>query len=64
MNDLRPVALTSIVMKCLEKIVLNILLNDVKHFLDLNQFAYKEQRNVEDAVLKFIHNILKHLDSQ
>ena len=62
LNDLRPVALTSVVFKCLEKIVLSHLLNDVNKFLDPFQFAYKRGRNVEDAVLIFMNNVLKHLE--
>ena len=43
MNDLRPVALTSIVFKCFEKIVLSYILNDVSELLDPIQFAYKKR---------------------
>ena len=56
-NDLRPVALTSIVFKCFEKIVLSHLLDDVILHLDTYQFAYKAGRNIEDAVLIFTNSI-------
>ena len=63
MNDLRPVALTSIIMKCFEKIVLNLLREEVNKKLDPMQFAYKAKRSVEDAVLVFVNSILKHLET-
>ena len=62
MNDLRPVALTSAIMKVFERFVLKLLLNEVKEQLDPLQFAYKAKRNVEDACLLFTNNILKHLE--
>ena len=62
MNDLRPVALTPAIMKVFERFVLELLLNEVKEQLDFLQFAYKAKRNVEDACLLFINNILKHLE--
>ena len=62
MNDLRPVALTPVVMKCLEKIVLSNILPSLKHSLDPCQFAYKSKRSVEDAILFFSNNIYRHLD--
>ena len=62
LNDLRPVALTSVVFKCFEKLVLKDLIKQVEHQLDPCQFAYKPNRNVEDAVLVFLNNVLVHLD--
>ena len=62
MNDLRPVALTSIVFKCFEKLVLKELVKEVKEHLDPLQFAYKEKRNTEDALLFLLDNIYSHLD--
>ena len=61
-NDYRPVALTSIMMKCLEKIVKNILCEQVKGHTDPYQFAYTKNRCVEDATLCLIDYVLKHVD--
>ena len=61
-NDYRPVALTSIIMKCFEKIVKNILCQQVKHATDPNQFAYTSNRCVDDASLCLIDYVLKFLD--
>ena len=62
MNDFRPIALTSIVMKCLERIISNLLHTECNH-LDQNQFAYKAKRSVEDAILVYTNNVYKHLDT-
>ena len=62
LNDLRPVALTSIAMKCMEKIVLNHILSCLSPVQDPLQFAYRANRSVEDAILIFCDNIYRHLD--
>ena len=54
LNDLRPVALTSIAMKCMEKIVLNHILSCLSPVQDPFQFAYRANRSVEDAILFFL----------
>ena len=63
MNDFRPVALTSVSFKCLEKLVLNHILSVCKPCLDPYQFAYKTKRGVEDAILLFTNNMYAHLDT-
>ena len=63
LNDLRPVALTSIVCKCLERIVLKEIKKCCKVCQDQMQFAYREKRGVDDALLVFTDNILRHLDT-
>ena len=62
MNDLRPIALTSLPMKCLEKLILKRILPECQSHLDPYQFAYKAKRSVEDAILYFTNNIYSHLD--
>jgi len=61
-NDLRPVALTCIFMKCFESIILNLVCADVSGQRDRLQFAYTEGRSVEDAVTTLLHFVLSHLD--
>ncbi len=61
-NDYRPVALTSIPMKCLERIIKKILLNSVEHLLDPLQFAYRPGRGTDDATLTLLHKVYTHLD--
>ena len=64
LNDFRPVALTSIIMKCFEKIVLSHLLTFTSVHMDQFQFAYKPNRSIDDAILTLIHNALFHLNGQ
>ena len=61
-NDYRPVALTSIAMKCFERIVKTLLLQSTNHQLDPQQFAYRPKRGVEDATLSLLHSTYEHLD--
>uniref|UniRef100_A0A7N8WMP4 Reverse transcriptase domain-containing protein n=1 Tax=Mastacembelus armatus TaxID=205130 RepID=A0A7N8WMP4_9TELE len=62
LNDYRPVALTSVVMKSFERLVLAHLKNVTGPFLDPLQFAYRSNRSVDDAVNMGLHYILQHLD--
>ena len=62
-NDYRPIALTSILMKCLEYLLLHTILPHVRQHLDPLQFAYKAKRGTEDAVACLLHLLLQHLDS-
>jgi hypothetical protein len=62
LNDYRPVALTSIVMKCFERIVLRNLLSQTKQFFDPHQFAYKHNRSTDDATLTLLNNTYTHLE--
>ncbi|KAK3540848.1 hypothetical protein QTP86_002344 [Hemibagrus guttatus] len=61
-NDYRPVALTSVVMKSFERLVLAYLKNITGPLLDPLQFAYRANRSVDDAVNMGLHFILQHLD--
>ncbi|KAK3506587.1 hypothetical protein QTP70_010160, partial [Hemibagrus guttatus] len=62
LNDYRPVALTSVVMKSFERLVLAYLKNITGPLLDPLQFAYRANRFVDDAVNMGLHFILQHLD--
>ena len=42
MNDLRPVALTKVVIKCLENIIKHNFFSTVKGYLNPYQFAYMQ----------------------
>lgn len=61
-NDLRPVTLTDILSKCLERVILSILLRHVEHKLDPLQFAYVKSRSTNDAIATTMHRVIKHLD--
>ena len=51
LNDFRLVALTSHLMKTMERLFLNLLRPQVQHAEDSLQFAYRAEVGVEDAVL-------------
>ena len=63
LNDYRPVALTSVVMKVFERLVLRSLKAATDHQLDPHQFAYRANRSVDDAVALALHQILQHLET-
>ena len=50
-------------MKCLERLILNIILPAVRSQLDPFQLAYRAKRGTEDAVACLLHSLLQHLDS-
>ena len=63
LQDYRPVALTSVVMKSFERLVLAFLKSITDPLLDPLQFAYRANRSVDDAVNMALHFILQHLDA-
>ncbi|KAL0200139.1 hypothetical protein M9458_003326, partial [Cirrhinus mrigala] len=63
LNDYRPVALTPIIMKCFERLVLTHLKDSLQSSLDPHQFAYRRNRSTEDAVSIVLHSVLTHLDN-
>jgi hypothetical protein len=62
-NDYRPVALTSVVMKSMEKIVLRHLIEVTGESLDPLQFAYRQNRGTDDACTVLTHQIVSHLET-
>ena len=56
--------LTSILCKCMERVVAEELTTMVGESLDPLQFAYKPRRGVEDAILALLDTVTRHLDSQ
>ena len=64
MNDMRPVALTSVAHKTCERIVLPQLKSFIHDSLDPFQFAYQSNRSCEDALLVTIDEVTSHLDSK
>ncbi len=62
LNDYRPVALTSVVMKSFEKLVLAHLKDITGPLLDPLQFAYRANRSVDDAVNVGLQYVLQYLD--
>ncbi len=46
-----PIALTSNIMKCFERLVVNVLKEEDKLSLDPFQFAYKAGQGTKDAII-------------
>ncbi|KAK3564097.1 hypothetical protein QTP86_007544 [Hemibagrus guttatus] len=63
LNDFHHGALTPIVMKCFEKLVLSHLIACLPPTLDPHQFAYCSNRSTEYAISIAIHRALTHLDN-
>ncbi|KAK1802031.1 hypothetical protein P4O66_004365 [Electrophorus voltai] len=62
LNDYRPVALTSFVMKCFEKLVRDFITSSLSASMDPLQFAYRNNRSTDDAIAHLLHTTLTHLD--
>eukprot|EP00061_Rhincodon_typus_P003380 g19942.t1 len=64
LNDYRPVALTSIIMKCFKTLVMAHINSSFPTCLDPLQFAYRHNRSTEDAISLALHSSLEHLDNK
>ena len=62
LNDYRPVALTPIPAKCLERLVMKHIKGITPAAFDHHQFAYKANRSTEDAVALLLNTALEHLE--
>lgn len=61
-NDYRPIALTSVVMKCFERIIKRHICGSLPNNLDPLQFAYRAKRSTDDAIALATHTALSHLE--
>lgn len=61
-NNFRPVAFASILMKIFETLVRSEILRKTEHALDPMQFAKRPQRGGEDATVTLLNLPVKHLD--
>jgi hypothetical protein len=62
LSDYRPVALTSVAMKCFERLVMAPINTIMPETLDPLQFAYQPNRSTDDAISITLHTALSHLD--
>ena len=62
MKDFRPVALTSILSQCMERVVCDHLTAMVVDRLGPLQFAYKAKCGVEDACLTLLDTVCRQMD--
>lgn len=64
LNDYRPVALTPVIMKCFERLVLHHIKDYLPPEFDPHQFAYRANRSTEDAIATALHAVLSHLEQR
>ncbi|XP_051899168.1 uncharacterized protein LOC127585608 [Pristis pectinata] len=64
LNDYRPVALTSTIMKCFERLVMARINSSLPDNRDPLQFAYRRNRSTADAISLALNSALEHLDSK
>ena len=64
LNDYRPVALTSVAMKCFERLVLAHSNTIIPETLDQLQFTYRPSRFTDDTVSIALHTALSHLEKR
>ncbi len=64
LNDYRPIALTPIIMKCFERLVMQKIKNSLPNTLDPLQFAYRPNRSTDDAISSTLHLALTHLENK
>ncbi|XP_073675260.1 interferon-induced very large GTPase 1-like [Garra rufa] len=62
LNDCRPIALTPIMMKCFERLVLHHIKTSLPNTLGPLQFAYHPNRSTDDAISSTLHLALTHLE--
>ena len=64
LNDYRPVALTSVIMKCFERLVKDHITSTLPDTLDPLQFAYRPNRSTDDAISTTLHTALTLRDKR
>ncbi len=63
-NDYHPIALTPIMMKCFERLVMHKIKTSLPNTLDPLQFAYRPNRSTDDAISSTLHLALTHLENK
>ena len=64
LNDYQLITLTSVVMKCFERLVMAHINTIKPETLDPLQFAYLPNRTTDDAIAIALHSALSHLDKR
>lgn len=64
LNDQRPVALTPIVMKCFERLVMAHIKNNVDTTVDPHRYTYRRNRSTADAISFVVYQALTHLENK
>ncbi|KAI4876081.1 hypothetical protein NFI96_005743 [Prochilodus magdalenae] len=64
LNDYRPIALTPIVTKCFERLVMTHIKATIDVTVDPHQYAYRKNRSTDDAISSVVHTALTHLEQK
>ncbi|KAK3548106.1 hypothetical protein QTP70_004720 [Hemibagrus guttatus] len=64
LNDYRPVALTPIIIKCFERLVMRQFKDLLPPSLDPMPFTYHPNRSMDDAISTTLHLSLTHLENK
>ena len=64
LNDYRPVVLTSVAMKCFERLVMAHINTTMPETLDPLQMAYRPNRSTDYAISTALNTALFHLDKK
>jgi hypothetical protein len=64
LNDYHPIAHTSVIMKCFERQVKDLIAYNLPGTLDPLQFAYRPNRSTDNAFAIALHTALSHLDKR
>ncbi len=62
LNDYRPIALTPVIAKCFERLVITHIKDSIPVDPNQYQFAYRANRSTEDAICVAMHAALSHLE--
>ncbi len=63
-TDYHPIALTPIIMKCFERLVMQKIKTSLPNTLDPLQFAYRPNRSTDDAISTTLNLALTHLENK
>ncbi|KAI4891381.1 hypothetical protein NFI96_025937, partial [Prochilodus magdalenae] len=64
LNDYRLIALTPIVTKCFERLVMTHIKATIDVTVDPHQYAYRRNRSTDDAISSVVHTALTHLEQK
>jgi gmma-aminobutyric acid receptor subunit gamma/cGMP-dependent protein kinase 2 len=64
LNDYCPIALTSVIMKCFERLVKDHITFTLPAILDPLQFSYRPNRSTDDGIAITLHTALSLLDKR
>ena len=62
LNDYCPIALTSVIIKCFERLVKDHITSNLPDTLESLKFAYQPNRSTDNVITTALHPALSHLD--